>query len=281
MAERDWREGRSPAQNRRLARIPEDKREELSRGTAGLYRTGAEFTPGVGDALTAQEVYDAAKQGDYSTAALLATLAAIGLVPGAGDAVSAAGKALLKDAAGEPLMLFRGLRGGKGTLSQEGISANALNIEPRNQYNVFASDSPYVAGSYANPDLEFDEVGAIAPFHVLADEIIEFPVKVGKDGSRSFDKLEFDKRARLLKPNQVLVARQVYDIGPAANTTIDPEKLYSYASDVYALGRGAKTIPAVGTQYRPKFKTREGKPFASGGSVTMPSNYSKGRWRLI
>jgi hypothetical protein len=277
MAERDWREGRSPAQNRRLARIPEDKREELSRGIAGLYRTGAEFTPGVSDALTAQEVYDAAKQGDYSTAALLATLAAIGLVPGAGDAASAAGKALLKDAAGEPLMLFRGLRGS----SEKGIPQAALDMQPRDYYSVFASDNPYLAATYGNPDFDFDIVGAIAPFHVQADELVEFPVRVWDDGSRHFDMFEFDRRAKSLKPNQVLVARQIRDIGPAASLKVDPEMLYSYDSDVYALGRGVKTTPAVGTKYLPKFKTREGKPFASGGSVTMPSEYSKGRWRLI
>lgn len=266
----------SPNQQRRLARIPEDKREQLSSGIASLGRTAAEFTPGLGDALTAQEAYDAAKQGDYGTAALLATLATIGLVPGAGDAASAVGKALLKDAAGEPLMLFRGLRGGR-----EGIPQAALDMQPRDNYATFATDNPYLAATYGNPEVEFGVSGAIAPFHVQADELVEFPVKVWDDGSRHFDMFEFDRRAKSLKPNQVLVARQIRDIGPTANTTIDPERLYSYDSDVYALGRGVKTEPAVGTKYRQKFKTREGKPFASGGSVTMPSNYSKGRWRLL
>jgi hypothetical protein len=261
---------------RRRERIPEDQREKLSEGLASIYRTGADFTPGVSDALTAQEAYEAAKEGEYGTAALLATLAAIGLVPGAGDVASAAGKTLLKDAAGEPLMLFRGLRGGR-----EGIPQAALDMQPRDHYSVFATDNPYLAATYGNPELEFGVSGAIAPFHVLADEVVEFPVKVWDDGSRHFDMFEFDRRAKSLKPNQVLVARQIRDIGPTANTTIDPERLYSYASDVYALGRGVKTTPAVGTKYRPKFKTREGKPFATGGSVTMPSGYSKGRWRLI
>jgi hypothetical protein len=241
-----------------------------------LYRTGAEFTPGVGDALSVQEAYDAAQEGNYGTAALLATLAAIGLVPGVGDAASAAGKALLKDAAGEPLMLFRGLRGGS-----KGIPQEALDLKPRDDYATFASDSPYLAATYANPDFEFDIVGAIAPFHVQADEVVEFPVKVWSDGSRHFDMFEFDRRAKMLKPNQVLVARQINDIGPAASLKVDPERLYSYYNDVYALGRGVKTIPAVGTKYRPRFKTGEGKPFSSGGPVTMPSEYSKGRWRLI
>jgi len=97
MSKRDWSGGRSPQQNRRLARIPEDKREELSRGITSLGRTVADFTPGVGDAMTAKDAYDAAQGGDYGTAALLSALAAVGLVPGAGDVASTAGKAAIKE----------------------------------------------------------------------------------------------------------------------------------------------------------------------------------------
>jgi hypothetical protein len=56
----------------------------------------ADFTPGVGDAMTAKDAYDAAQEGDYGTAALLSALAAVGLVPGVGDAASTAGKAAIK-----------------------------------------------------------------------------------------------------------------------------------------------------------------------------------------
>jgi len=277
MSKRDWSGGRSPQQNRRLARIPEDKRGALSRGITSLGRTVADFTPGVGDAMTAKDAYDAAQEGDYGTAALLSALAAVGLVPGVGDAASAAGKALLKDAAGEPLMLFRGLRGGR-----EGIIPQAaLDIQPRDNYSVFATDNPYLAATYGNPNVEFGLHGAIAPFHVQADELVEFPVKVWDDGSRHFDKFEFDRRAKLLKPNQVLVVRQIRDLGPMANTTIDPERLYNYYSDVYALGRGVKTESAVGTKYRQKFKTGEGKPFAAGGPIEIDDRNPAKRRRLL
>ena len=86
----------SPNQRRRLERIPEDKREELSAGIGSLAEFLAGLTPGVGDAMTARDAYDAASEGNYGNAALLATLAAIGLVPGAGDAASAAGKTVVK-----------------------------------------------------------------------------------------------------------------------------------------------------------------------------------------
>lgn len=266
----------SPNQQRRLARIPEDKRDDLRAGIGSLAEFTAGMTPGLGDAMTAKEAYDAAREGNYGTSALLATLAAIGLVPGAGDTASTLGKALLKDAAGEPLMLFRGLRGGR-----EGIPQAALDMQPRDNYSVFATDNPYLAATYANPEVEFGISGAIAPFHVQADELVEFPVKVWDDGSRHFDMFEFDRKAKALKPNQVLVARQIRDIGPTASTTIDPERLYSYNSDVYALGRGVKTEPAVGTPYRPKFKTREGKSFASGGPIQIDDRDPAKRRRLI
>ena len=88
----------SPNQQRRLARIPEDKREQLSSGIASLGLTAAEFTPGLGDAMTAQEAYGEAQEGNYGTAALLAALAAMGLIPGVGDAVAGAGRTALRQA---------------------------------------------------------------------------------------------------------------------------------------------------------------------------------------
>jgi hypothetical protein len=107
----------SPNQQRRLARIPEDKRDDLRAGIGSLAEFTAGMTPGLGDALTAKEAYDAAREGNYGTSALLATLAAIGLVPGAGDAASAAGKTALdsflarsavRTEKGDPLRVYTG-----------------------------------------------------------------------------------------------------------------------------------------------------------------------------
>jgi len=97
MAKQDWSGGRSPEQNRRLARIPEDKREELRAGITSLLGGAAGMTPGVGDAMTAQDAYDAASEENYGTAALLAALTAIGLVPGVGDMISGAGRTALRN----------------------------------------------------------------------------------------------------------------------------------------------------------------------------------------
>lgn len=51
-------------------------------------QTGKDFIPGIGDAIALKEAYDAASRGDKVAAGLLATGAALGLIPGAGDAVA-------------------------------------------------------------------------------------------------------------------------------------------------------------------------------------------------
>ena len=51
-------------------------------------QTGQDFVPGFGDALALAEAYDAASRGELAAAGLLGTGAVIGLVPGAGDAIS-------------------------------------------------------------------------------------------------------------------------------------------------------------------------------------------------
>jgi hypothetical protein len=151
------------------------------------------------------------------------------------------GDSKIVDKDGKPLVLYRGI---------QGDAEGALNAEPRGKYNVFASDSPDVAASYGMPDETFGTPGSILPIYVKADKLIEFPVTVDRYGSRSFDKIEFDRRARLLAPGEVLVARQVVDIGPMSREAyaVDKEKKYSYYSDVYALGRGTSVKSAVGNR---------------------------------
>mgnify|MGYP003631114561 CR=1 FL=1 len=51
-------------------------------------QTGKDFIPGIGDAIALKEAYDAASRGDKVAAGLLATAAALGLIPGAGDAIA-------------------------------------------------------------------------------------------------------------------------------------------------------------------------------------------------
>jgi hypothetical protein len=71
-------------------------------------------------------------------------------------------------------------------------------------------------------------------------EVVEFPVRTRKDGTRDFDKLEFDRKAKTLKPGQVLVAKNVVDVGPRASSEVDPNYLWSYGADIYAIKKGGK-----------------------------------------
>lgn len=140
------------------------------------------------------------------------------------------------DASGAPLKLYRGLNG---------PHVQTADMAPRDGYAAFFSTSPYVAASYANPDATFaDSVGAIFPVYIRATTLHEFPVREGRYG-REFDKFAFDRRAVALRPGEALVARQVYDVGPRANRNVDPESLYSYASDIYAIGKGTSVKSAV------------------------------------
>ena len=94
-------------------------------------------------------------------------------------------------------------------------------LAPRDGYNVFASTNSDVAAGYSGSD------GEVVPFTVDATEVIEFPV------GRTFNKTEFDRRAKQLKKGQVLVARNVTDTGPLAEDAAATAR-----SDVYAIGRG-------------------------------------------
>ena len=137
----------SPNQRRRLERIPEDKREELSAGIGSLAEFLAGLTPGVGDAMTARDAYGEAQEGNYGNAALLATLAAIGLVPGAGDAASAVGKTALENfltrsavrtEKGDPLRVYTG--------TSADVDFDAFRVPKR---GTWFSKDPEIASSYA------------------------------------------------------------------------------------------------------------------------------------
>jgi hypothetical protein len=153
------------------------------------------------------------------------------------------------DTDGKPIIIYRGVVG------NENIPEGALRGEAREGYASFGSTSPYVAASYGNRNRIFPTmVGAITPLYIKADKLIEFPIKKNGD----FDKFEFDRQAQRLQPGEVLVARQVYDSGPRAYLDVDPQKLYSYPSDVYAWNKGtsvksvfstpSKTETAVGEE---------------------------------
>ena len=111
----------------------------------------------------------------------------------------------------------------KGVTLYRGLNRKDVKdkLAPRDGYNVFASTNSDVAASYSGSD------GEVVPFTVDATEVIEFPV------GRTFNKTEFDRRAKQLKKDQVLVARNVTDTGPLAEDAAATAR-----SDVYAIGRG-------------------------------------------
>jgi hypothetical protein len=122
-------------------------------------------------------------------------------------------------------------------------------VSPREGYNLFATTNPDVAASYSGAE------GEVVPVEVDASEVLEFPVETRRNpltGTeyRNFDKFEFDKRAARLKPGQVLVARNVQDMGPRLDTSVyakGTEQLISATSlaDVYAVGRGTPVKKAT------------------------------------
>ena len=180
------------------------------------------------------------------------------------------GESKVVDADGKPLVVYRGL----STSSKE-----ALNVGERKSYANFASSSPHVASSYANPRDSFDSGGPVLPLYIKADKLIEFPVKVSTyDGERRFDKFEFDRRAEALNPGEVLVVRQVIDIGPRASLEADPEKLFARPSDIYAWNKGVSVKSAIGNEGTyditdPDITKADGgliQKYATGSEVSSP-----------
>jgi len=111
-----------------------------------------------------------------------------------------------------------------------GVKGDAPHLEPREyakgkKYPMAFSSSKHVAESY------IDDINKEATqFYILDKGAIEFPVRVHRDGYRDFSKMGFDEAGN----NNVLVARQVYDAGPWASNERDPDRLWSYASDIYS-----------------------------------------------
>ena len=145
-------------------------------------------------------------------------------------------------------VLYRGLS--RSDLSEE------QKVSPRPGYNnheggvaVFATQNPDKAASYSGAN------GEVVPIQVDATELIEFPAEPRIIGGReypTFDMFEFDRRAARLGPGQVLVARNVQDLGPnLAPAVVADAQRYKNAtslSDVYAIGRGTpikKVTPEV------------------------------------
>ena len=163
---------------------------------------------------------------------------------------------VLKGSDGTPVVGFRGSRGTQDILDR------AVKGEASKDYAVFLSDNPHMSNSYAGRGESFTSIegknvevaGVIAPYFIKADKVIEFPV----DRTRPipFDKFEFDRQAVNLKEGEVLVARNVHDLGPSLSIADDLDdteglKRWSYGSDVYATKDSSTLIsPFSGKEVR-------------------------------
>ena len=162
------------------------------------------------------------------------------------------GDSKVVDKTGEPLVLYRGLSGS----STEGFPDAALAGEPRSGYATFLSDNPKVAGSYADISGQFGSSGAIVPFYVKADEVIEFH-NTRENEHGHFDMFEFDRQAKNLRPGQVLVARNVRDSGPHASLEADPDYGWQARSDTYAIGPGTQMRSAISEETTQELRPTE------------------------
>jgi len=143
----------------------------------------------------------------------------------------------LVDEHGQPLRLYRGAVGHKE------LPEDFLNGKTRGTYATFTSTNPYVAGTYAHPEHEFDphSVGGVMAIHAHAHKLHEFPSKDGR-----FDMFAFDDFARRLPKGHAVVVRNVVDIGPRGSLKTDPEKKFSYPSDIYAWHEANSVKSAIG-----------------------------------
>ena len=86
--------------------------------------------------------------------------------------------------------------------------------------------------------------GALIPLLLRAQKIIDFRT-IGEGYSKRFDKFEFDRQARRLEPGQALRVQDILDTGPGASLEMDPDKLWSYPSDVYAVRHPEDLLSAI------------------------------------
>jgi hypothetical protein len=135
------------------------------------------------------------------------------------------------DSNGRPLVLYRGLVGGE--------------VDPftsRPGYAIFTSDNPYIASSYSgDPTGQFGVSGGVMyPMYAKVNKLIEFTVN--EDGT--FDKFEFDRQAKQLKPGESLVARNVVDTGPRMTAAM-AEGVTKKTGDVWAFATGTQFKSAI------------------------------------
>ena len=284
-----WEGGRSPSQQRRLNRIPVDKRDDLKAGISSLGRLTADLSPGVGDAMSAKEAYDAYAKGDYGTAALLAALTGVGLFPGGGDVASKVGKKALGLADEIPGNWLHGTKG-----------------EDFDEFKapVFLTQDPEFANAFALRNFSAgDNAKYGAPPDVTTlEKAIKSAPEAAPTGARVIPVRPFAKNVLdFTNPEHIALMERYlpYDGGEMArkisrgdwkaienNTPLLKRMGFDGA---YIQEEGRKNLMVFSPQQAKSKLSAPKKPDmtnkemskAKGGAIEMPSDYSQGRWKLI
>lgn len=287
--------------------MAEQERERLKQGIASLGRTVAEFIPGVGDAMTAREAYEAAKEGKYGTAGLLAVLAGIGLIPGAGDVAGAVGKNMLKKADELPGRWYHASSKNRqhySTASDEEIR------RMRNEgIEEFKPSTGHGRAVYVSPDPKFAEATQLhypvgqsiegKSKQVLESNIATYPLRVKAGKYFDYDNPEHVAAvaARLPYPDNERFVQRLADGRLSSNwgdiedkadllRELGFEGMYIKESGKKNLGvfDPAALKSSLSAPRNPDWSNRNISK-AKGGMINAPTetpaNYSKGRWRLI
>jgi hypothetical protein len=284
-----WEGGKSPSQQRRLDRIPVDKRDELKSGISSLGRLTADLTPGVGDVMSAKEAYDAYAKGDYGTAALLAALTGVGLFPVGGDVASTMGKKALNLADEVP---GNWLHGTKGDDFNEFKSPVFLTQDP-DFANTFALRN-FSAGDNA-------KYGA-PPAVTTLEKAIKAAPEAAPTGARVVPVRPFAKNLLdFANPEHIALMERYlpYDGGETARKISKGDwkaiesntpllKMMGF-DGAYIQEEGRKNLMVFSPQQAKSKLSAPSKPDltskdmskAKGGAIEMPSEYSQGRWKLI
>lgn len=155
------------------------------------------------------------------------------------------------------IKVWRGTRSGNPTVRP-----------PREGYINTYSTSKDLANTYAG------ETNEAQPFTIKGKKIIEFPVTKSKYGSgNEFSKFDFDRRARQLGSDEVLVARQVVDSGPRGLAVRDPKYLWSYPSDIYAVNNHELVEAGHGESTEPQGEVTE--MHGGLGAISRKTKYPK------
>jgi hypothetical protein len=136
---------------------------------------------------------------------------------------------ILKGKDGKPVIVYRGQHEYHG---DEALASarKYTDYSGDNGYAVFTTDNPYTASTFGESH--------VTPLILYPSKLIEFPSKKGR-----FDMFKFDEVAKNLGHGEVVVVRDVYDRGPANDTSAG--HISSFKGDQYAFKDGNSVAAVV------------------------------------